>query len=333
MNTMTNDERIEHERLESLALVMGTAVQAQSLHATAVKNGLIPSIDLFNACSVQPPALDFALPGMLKGTVGGYVSGGGVGKSMLALQLMMLKAGFDTLNGSFGAPKKEKCTILALEDPAIILHHRIHNIFKYARGDYEKGWSPKNAISAQTFADYCRIIPLLGTGFRVDDLTKGFDHICKYSEGQQLVFVDTFRRIHNKDENDNGEMAEILNIFERSAAVTGATYILLHHVPKGGNTARGASAITDNMRYLAVMRNLTEEEAEKLLIKKEEIWKHVVFSPEKSNYCAPTGALWFEKGAGGVLESRGKLDYWLDKSGVSGNTRGVKKRGGNGNAF
>lgn len=289
----------------------------------------VEPLDIADACTSRPPALDFVLPGILAGSVCGDVSPGGIGKSMLALQKSLLVAGVDTLGGAFGTPTVGKTTILALEDPPIILQHRIFNIFRAATGADQPGWSPKNKISPTTWAENCRIIPLLGTGFKVDDAS-GHDRVCRYSDGQRLVIVDTLRRCHSQEENDNGSMAEVLGIFEKAAKATGATFLLLHHVPKpsgtGGPavTARGASAITDNMRYLAIMRSLTQDELEKLVIDPSERWMHVIYEPIKNNYCPPSGPLWFCKGPGGVLEYQGKLNESLD---IAATTPRKRKKG------
>lgn len=312
------------------------ALAAKPVVNVGMKQNLVAPMDIFSTCTVAPAPLNFVLPGMLAGTVNSIVSSGGVGKSMLALEISLLKAGgIDILGGSFGLAATDKVTILAVEDPEIILQHRVHDIFKYARDGFsESGWSPANSFSPSKWAENCRIIPLSGTGFRVDD-APGFERICDYAEGQDLVIVDTLRRCHCQDENDNGEMSTLLNIFERATLRTGTTFLLLHHVPKPNGmttqaTARGASSITDNMRYIATMRTMSSDEAQKLEINEKERWKHVIFEPSKNNYCPPVAGFWYTKTHGGVLEYQGVLDDFLLKVADVPKTYKKQKRGGKG---
>lgn len=332
-----SDDAEWESRLNDAPPVTQTGTGKNKAEQSKPKPGVIQiqPLDLLSACDTKPPELDFVLPGMLAGTVCGIVSPGGVGKSMLALQLSALLSGVDTLDEAFGKPKPGKTTILALEDPALIIQHRVHNIMRAARDGFSPaGWSPKNGTSAQPWSDNCKIIPLCGSGWRVDQLG-GYDDLCNYAAGQRLAIVDTLRRAHVQDENDNGAMSGVLNLFERAAAATGAIFLLLHHVPKpsGGisTTARGASAITDNMRYLATLRAMRDDEAERLELNPAERWRHVIFEPAKNNYCPPSGPLWFIKSHGGVLEFQGKLDEFLSRA------KDVPKKrnhgGGNAKAF
>ena len=51
------------------------------------------ALNLISAFTELPPPIDYVLPNMVAGTVGAIVSPGGVGKSMLALQLAAQIAG------------------------------------------------------------------------------------------------------------------------------------------------------------------------------------------------------------------------------------------------
>lgn len=287
------------------------------------KTAKVPPLNIFEACTTVPPPLDFVLPAVLAGTVNGIVSSGGVGKSMLANQVgALVSTGTDTLGRAFGNPKTGPVTILSLEDPAEILRHRIRNIYMTAPADFD----------AREFDIKCRIFPLVGAGLRIDTRS-GYDQICDYSAEQRLVIVDTLRRVHTQDENDNGAMAAVLNSFEEIAKKTGATFLLLHHIPKQGGmnhnfVARGASAITDNMRYMAAMRGLKTEEQQRLQVANDQVWRHVIYEPIKNNYAPPMPATWFVKGPGGVLEYAGNLDAAMEAAAIpAGNQNNGSKNG------
>jgi hypothetical protein len=91
------------------------------------------------------------------------------------------------------------------------------------------------------------VVPAYALGIDVGSPT-WCDALAQYCEGARLVEIDTFRRIHHEDENDNGKMADIMGRVEQIAAKTGAAILLAHHVAKGGDSARGATAIIDNSR-------------------------------------------------------------------------------------
>jgi len=80
--------------------------------------------DLRSAFIEPPKPLDFVLPGLPVGCVGALVSPGGVGKSMLALQLAMQIAGGPDW---IGLGKLGRGTVLYLpaEDPWPVLHQRL----------------------------------------------------------------------------------------------------------------------------------------------------------------------------------------------------------------
>ena len=91
---------------------------------------LPPGLDIRFCIETEPPELDFVLPGLLAGTVGGLIAAGGVGKSTLALQaaidIAVDVAGVDLLG--LGVEKHGRVVILAGEDPDVALHHRIKRI-------------------------------------------------------------------------------------------------------------------------------------------------------------------------------------------------------------
>lgn len=256
----------------------------------------------------KPPPLEFVLPGIIKGSVGGIVSAGGQGKSMLALQLAVsLSSMAETpLRGAFGEPDLMQISYISAEDPEEVLSLRIYDIM-HAPGN------PMTERQIDAFHSNCSIF--CGYGESIDLMAdRGEEILRQAAQGRQLVIVDTMRRTHNQDENDNGAMAQVLKIAEKIAKQTGAAILFLHHVPKTSTSAglmreisaRGASSITDNMRYVGALRPITDPEALAFGVDAGERWKHVIYTSIKCNYSAPLPDQWFVRGAGGVLSHNGE---------------------------
>lgn len=89
-------------------------------------------------------------------------------------------------------------------------------------------------------------------------------------DAPRLIVVDTFSRaIGELDENKSGDMSGALAALETAARLGGGAVVYVHHSSKAAtadksehaHAARGASPLTDNARFAAVMRRLSEEES------------------------------------------------------------------------
>ena len=130
--------------------------------------------------------------------------------------------------------------------------------------------------------------------------------------------LDTLSRIHQLDENSNGDMARLVATLEHVAASTGAAVLYLHHVSKGsardGQTdqqqaARGASALIDNARWCGFVAKMSEDEARHLSdraydrqpIGNDRRGFFIRFGASKQNYDPTPLDKWYERREGGVL--------------------------------
>lgn len=117
-------------------------------------------------------------------------------------------------------------------------------------------------------------------------------------------------RLHSGDENAATDMAALINGAEWLACSTGSAVILGHHVSKAAvfqgmgdsaAAARGSSAFTDNIRWLANLFPMAKEEAEQRqlgnLIRKS----YLRFEVTKTNHAAPEAEKWLRRGEGEIL--------------------------------
>ncbi len=252
-------------------------------------------IDVMDCFARKPPDYDFIVPGFLTGTVGLLVSPGGVGKSMLAMQTAAaIATGKDMMK--LGVDKTGDCLVIVGEDPAVALHHRLHDLGKH--------YSPEDM---QSIADRCDFRCVVGQGMDIMS-DPWFDWLLSLAAGKRLVVIDTLTRIHCLDETVAGDAKQIMTRLEVMAHQSGAGVLGLHHVNKaaamsgqGGEqqAVRGSSVFVDNARWSSFLCGMTQKESEDRKI--EDRWKYVRWNVSKQNYRKPSGDAWLERGAGGIL--------------------------------
>ena len=260
----------------------------------------------------EPPPLDYVLAHLLAGTVGILSAPGGRGKGFFLLQAAIAVAcrgpGADPME--LGLTNHGRAVYISAEDPETVLHHRFRAMC-----------SGMPQATREELRERLSIVPAYALGIDVGS-PAWCDALAQYCDGARLVEIDTFRRIHHEDENDNGKMADIMGRVEQIAAKTGTAILLAHHVNKAGEVARGATAIVDNARCGMSLITLQTDAAglkETLRAHKFSITRGGKSLPEsaahrfvrvdyaKVNYGhlveEVDGQRWLERGDGGVLRA------------------------------
>lgn len=259
------------------------------------------TIDILHAFDNQPAPLDFVLPGLLAGTVGSLVSPGGAGKSMLAMELAIFVASGHDIAGISDGKKylSGEVAFLAAEDPAVAIQQRLYSLGKLI---------PDKDMRLHV-AERLTIEPLLG---KQPDITekKWADYIMSMAVGRRLMFLDTLRRFHSKEENSSGEMSCVLACMEHITAETGCSIIFLHHASKAAamngqgdqqQASRGSSVLVDNIRWQMFLAGMNAADAQKHGIDDELKGFWVRAGVSKQNYGSPYEERWLRRGEGGVL--------------------------------
>tara|TARA_R110000850_G_scaffold2760_9_gene12947 strand:- start:984 stop:1859 length:876 start_codon:yes stop_codon:yes gene_type:complete len=265
-------------------------------------------IDLRAAFENEPPELDFIWPGFLSGTVGALIAPGATGKSFWALEAAMsiacCVAGGDVLG--LNPAKTGQVIYLAGEDPEPALVQRVHAIGKHL-----------GKAARESIADNLVLESIMGKRLNIMDELQ-MQYMLESCHGARLIVIDTLSRIHQLDENSNGQMAQLVGRLEQLAAHTGAAVLYLHHVSKGSakegfsdqqQAARGASALIDNARWCGNVTKMSEEETTQLSdrpydrrpIDADRRHFFIRFNVSKQNYDATQMEKWFERQKGGVL--------------------------------
>lgn len=266
------------------------------------------AINILDAFKQEPPELDFIWPGFLTGTVGALVAPGATGKSYWALEAAMAVActvaGGDLVK--LNPTKTGPVVYLAGEDPEPALIRRLHAIGSHL-----------DESARQSISDNLILEPIMGKRLNVMD-QRHLNRLIEYCSGARLIVLDTLSRIHQLDENSNGDMAKVVGTLEHVAATTGASVLYLHHISKGSakdgqgdqqQAARGASALVDNARWCGFVAKMTEQESEKLSdrpgdrapIGNDRRGFFIRFGVSKQNYDATPLDQWYERREGGVL--------------------------------
>jgi len=264
-------------------------------------------LNIIEIYKTELPKMDFVFKGFKGKTIGFVSSAGGTGKSMLALHLAFSLA--DTSCKYNFMPMidentpRGRVTYLSLEDPQDVLEHRIKAITQCV-GNY-------NIL--EEINSNLAIYPLYGKNFslyREKRIQKEeLDILLKLGETSRLVVIDTFRRLHDEDENNNGTMSEILKLLESVCNQTGTSILLLHHQNKNAineknnnqTAMRGASALVDNARLVINLSTLTEKEAKEYNIEEEHRKEYIKVSYAKVNYAKPLEDFILARGFRGTL--------------------------------
>ena len=259
------------------------------------------TVDTMHGFEGELQELDFALGGLHVETVGCLAATGCSGKSMWAMQAGMgvcSEAADDALL-RLNARRRGRVVIWNAEDPEIIILHRLRAM----------GQRFPHPVRVEV-AERLQIESVVGMMPDIMD-QKWRDTVVKQSEGARLVIFDTFSRWHRLKENDNGDMAYVVSVFEWVAKQTGAAVLYLHHTSKGmardgrqdeQQATRGAAAITDNARWQGWMQSMTVEQAHLFGKSAEQRAKFVRWGGNKENYGEETAGRWLERTEGGVLK-------------------------------
>lgn len=276
-------------------------------------------MDLREAFYTEPEPLDLILPGMVAGTVGMVVGAGSAGKSMWSVQCgMSIACGYDIfgLFESFeGFELRQGRVVYACaEDQRPVLHHRLYNMAQRLR----KADPVKAPGLIDAIVQNLDIVDLYGSGTaiepeRSDWWKSNWWLLAQMSKGARLIIIDTLIRFAGgRAENDNVQMAAMMNAVEMAVKATGSTFLLLHHVGKSSardgtagsdqNAIRGASSLSDNARWQANLQTMTVGEAEKRGINDPEerrLW--VSWEATKTSYGPPLPPVWLHRGPNGLL--------------------------------
>lgn len=271
--------------------------------------------------SIDPDKIpcEDVIQGFQMGSVGSLIAPGGTGKSFLAMELATAVACLRADIADFHPPKAGQVAYVNAEDGYFPLAKRMAFI----------GQRIAPELRMEIANNLCvvrargRLIDLgkrplsvdLDTKFRALDEDGILDEsdveaLARCFQDYRLIIFDTLNRFHMLDENSNSQMSQLVSMLEYLAESTGAAVLFLHHANKAsirdGSTdsqaaGRGASVLTDNVRWASFLASMTTAEAKELGVAPANRGRYVRFGVSKVNHGFRPEDRWFERKAGGVL--------------------------------
>ena len=237
------------------------------------------------------------------GKVGMLAAGGGVGKTMALVQLALAVATGRPWLDTFSTPNPGRVLLALAEEDAEEVQRRVYNAARVMRLTDEQRRDAVANIVVSPLAG-CSVALVAGEGGHVeetDTLRALRARLAKDAEWR-LIILDPLSRWAGADtEKDNAAATRFVEAVETLALQSpgNPTVLLAHHTAKAtrGNeandagAARGASALTDGVRWVANLDN-DGGDAARLTI------------PTKSNYSRADGycvALLRDRDHGGAL--------------------------------
>ena len=140
----------------------------------------------------------------------------------------------------------------------------------------------------------------------VDSITD----LAKQLPDLRLIVIDPASRFRGGEENSNEDATRFVEALETLAKFTGASVMLAHHTNKGSYSAdgepgqgasRGASALTDGLRWQMNLNRLSDRQAKEIGVDKALLGRYVAATVTKTNYSAPPAPVILERLDGGYL--------------------------------
>jgi len=254
-----------------------------------------------------PPPREYLFEGVLPSNiVGGIVAMGGTGKGHLNIML-----GLSLATGENAGPLKPvrdfKVLYLAGEDSQEELDRRTIAAVEALWPDGPPPPGIDNFISISVMGKLGPLMQLDGAGNPVN--APAYDWLCKTLENLpdvEVLILDPKSKFYGLVENDNGHNAAWVNCMESLVARFNITNLFSHHESKAkaGNmeqsSSRGGSALTDGCRWVANIKTMDPETANKFQVADPR--NYVVMDVTKSNYAPKLPApIYFRRGEGGAL--------------------------------
>jgi hypothetical protein len=225
------------------------------------------------------------------------VAAGGTGKSSVKIGEALAMAAGRTLYDAEVHDGPLAVWLYNLEDPAEESERRIHATakwFKIGPSDVEgrlfvdSGRDQRCVIATET--EYgARIAQPVYEQLKAQLLERGID----------VLIIDPFVSSHEVSENDNRAIDAVVKAWGRLADECNCSVNLVHHVRKGNgaetnaDSARGAKALVDAARSVAVFNRMTPDEASLAGVAEDQRGFYFRTQNDKANLAPPEKASWY----------------------------------------
>lgn len=249
------------------------------------------------------------------GKVGAVVAPGGSSKSQWMLQLAVSIATGIPLANHWEVGETGGVLVLFAEDDDDEIHRRLHRIQnQLVMAGHGKDLAPLNerlfifsTIGTDTLLTKKGMTGEVSATVTVDRIAA----LAKLVPDLRLIVIDPGSRFRGGEENSNEDATRFVEALEKLAQQTGATVLLAHHANKNSTTngdvsqgaSRGASALTDGLRWQMNLNRPTEAQANTFNLPKDALGNYVAATVTKTNYSAIPAPVLLERGQDGYLSA------------------------------
>ncbi len=266
--------------------------------------------------NTSPPLRRWLLKDLVVlGKVGAVIAPGGSSKSQWMLQLSVSVATGIALAGHWEVGETGGVIVFFAEDDDDEIHRRLHRIQNHLM-------MAGHGTALMHLKDRLFIFSTIGTDTLLTkkgqtgevSATVTVDRIAALARqvpDLRLIVIDPGSRFRGGEENSNEDATRFIEALEKLAQQTGATVMLAHHANKVSSStgdvsqsaSRGASALTDGLRWQMNLNRPTDAQAAVLNLPREALGNYVAATVTKTNYSAIPEPVLLERGQDGYLSA------------------------------
>lgn len=303
------DARNHPERASRLAALIEDSGPPTPLFA-------IVDASIGNFLTTTPPPQRWVLGDFLPlGITATLVSPGSVGKSQLLMQLCYSVTTGIRLCGHWPVGEEGSVLMLCAEDSVEEIHRRVHRIHMQIGTGTSAAHTAK--LTSRMFVrsvtgEDMLMTRLAGAGRELvrTNIAARLALTVKQLEDVKLIILDPASRFRGGDENSNDHGTRFVEALESIVKETGATLLVAHHAGKGAtregpsqNNSRGASSLTDGVRWQMVLTTVTEKHPAFKAAQAAQPGHYVEAALVKTNYTAPKPSVYLRRETDGYLQA------------------------------
>lgn len=249
------------------------------------------------------------------GKVGAVIAPGGSSKSQWMLQLGVSVATGIALADHWEVGETGGVLVFFAEDDDDEIHRRLHRIQSHltmaghgkALATLEERLFIFSTIGTDTLLTKKGVTGEVSATATVDRIAA----LAAQIPDLRLIVIDPGSRFRGGEENSNEDATRFVEALEKLAQKTGATVMLAHHANKNSastgdvsqGASRGASALTDGLRWQMNLNRPTDAQANTFNLPKDALGSYVAATVTKTNYSAIPAPVLLERGQDGFLSA------------------------------
>lgn len=251
---------------------------------------------------------------LVLGKVGAIIAPGAHSKSQLMLQIGVGVATGIPVADHWEVGETGGVLVFFAEDDDDEIHRRIKRIQEHLQlaGHADKLTSLADRLYIFSTIGIDTLLTKRDTSGEVcaTDVVGRIAELASQVPDLRLIVIDPASRFRGGEENSNEDATRFVEALETLAKATGATVLIAHHTNKGSYNAdgdpgqgasRGASALTDGVRWQMNLNRPSNNQADAIGVNKDAIGRYVAATVTKTNYSAIPAPVFLERGEDGYL--------------------------------